>query len=203
MYLNMDRIASEESQALGSQTPQQARGSMILYRLASDEESAGAGAGAGPELQPPRLSMLNRNSVLSTSGESIWSLSSDSKYPNANLGGSSTVRSRGLIPYAYDPLDTKEVADDDGELDPMHEYAVGEKDRYERRWITVRGVMNVGVLVILVMALLALFIAYPVITFVRDNARNTLIAESGSNTNGVVGGSDDISECVSILFFFS
>lgn len=203
MYLNMDRIASEESQALGSQTPQQTRGSMILYRLASDEESAlGAGAGlgvAGAELQPPRLSMLNRNSVVSTSGDSIWSLSSDSKYPNATLGGTTTVRSRGLIPYAYDPLDTKEVADEDGELDPMHEYAVGEKDSYKRRWITARGVLNVGVLLLLVMALLALFIAYPVITFVRDNARNLLIAESGSNTGGVVGGEEDITQCV----FFS
>lgn len=197
MYLNMDRIASEESQALGSQTPQQTRGSMILYRLASDEEAAGAGAGS--ELQPPRLSMLNRNSVVSTSGDSIWSLSSDSKYPNAN-GASSTVRSRGLIPYAYDPFDTKEVADEDGELDPLHEYAVGEKDEYKRRWITTRGVLNVGVLLLLVAALLTLFIAYPVITFVRDNSRNLLIAESGSNTNGIVG-SDNITECVFSLLF--
>lgn len=35
--------------------------------------------------------------------------------------------------------------------------------------------------------------AYPVITFVRDNVRNLLIAESGLNTVVLVGGEEDIS----------
>lgn len=54
----------------------------------------------------------------------------------------------------------------------MHEYAVGEKDWHQWQWITARGKLNVGVLVVLVMASLALFMVYPVIAFVSNNARH-------------------------------
>lgn len=65
------------------------------------------------------------------------------------------------------------------------------------------GVLNFGVLVVLVMALLALFIAYSVVAFVRGKARNLLNVERGSTTGGVGGGEENISQCVfSTLFSF-
>ncbi|KAI0795085.1 beta-glucan synthesis-associated [Abortiporus biennis] len=154
-YFN--RIASEESQALASQFStlnSGQRGSMVLYRLAAD--------GPDDPLLPPK--MLNqRDSVASSSGDSIFSLSSDSKYPSGVVSGQ-----RGFVPYAYDPdLDMKDEPDDD---DFLH------RPEYEHKtFFSWRGFLNIGVLVILIAALLTLFICYPVLTFVRNNARNLAI----------------------------
>ncbi|EPQ51398.1 hypothetical protein GLOTRDRAFT_133260, partial [Gloeophyllum trabeum ATCC 11539] len=77
------RIASEDSQVLTGQ-----RGSMLLYRLASDDDN-------GELLPPPRALAggSNRDSVISSSGDSVFSISSDSKYPSGSL-----THPRGLIP---------------------------------------------------------------------------------------------------------
>ncbi|KAI0047870.1 glycoside hydrolase family 16 protein [Auriscalpium vulgare] len=167
MYLN--RIASEDAQALGSQFSSMNRGSMILYRLANEDEH-------GALLPPPSVSG-NRDSVFSTSGESIWSLSSDSKYPSGALPAQ-----RGLVPYAYDPsFDDKEPADEE---DMLHEPESLDKTGSIFSW---RGLMNVGVLVLLIAALLAMFIAYPVITYVHDNTHNLFLDEAGNTrTNQTV-----------------
>ncbi len=90
-------------------------GSMVLYRLAPvTPPSRSASSGSDPLLLPPRM-FSKRNSVASSSGDSIMSLA-DSKYPSGpggagdkGLGIGGGVR--GLVPYAYDP------AQDDGELD--------------------------------------------------------------------------------------
>ncbi|THH16891.1 hypothetical protein EW146_g3823 [Bondarzewia mesenterica] len=164
MYIN--RIASEESQALGSQLMSGQRGSMVLYRLATEDEN-------GALLPPRPISANARDSVLSTSGESVWSLSSDSKYPSGSL-----PNQRGLVPYVYDPsFDEKEPMDDE---DALHE-----PDAFEKAStiFTVRGFLNVGVLLLLILALLTLFIAYPVITYVRDTARNLAIDGHNINVN--------------------
>ena len=95
--------------SLGSQ------GSMVLYRLAPvTPPSRSASTGSEPLLVPPRM-FSKRNSVASSSGDSIMSLA-DSKYPSGpggagdkGLGVGGNVR--GLVPYAYDPTQ------DDGELD--------------------------------------------------------------------------------------
>ena len=94
-YFN--RIASEDAQALTSQYGSLggSRGSMVLYRLATDDNEM---------LMPPRSLPAARDSVASSSGDSIFSLSSDSKYPSGLAAG------RGpFVPYAFDP-----------DLDMMH-----------------------------------------------------------------------------------
>lgn len=128
---------------------------MVLYRLASEEDTGA--------LLPPKI---NRDSVASSSGDSIFSLSSDSKYPSGVTYGGS----RGLVPYAYDPaIDDKEPPDEE---DLLHDPDGKGKANSTLAW---RGFLNVGVLVVLIAGLLCLFIFYPVLTFIRNNARNLAI----------------------------
>jgi beta-glucan synthesis-associated protein KRE6 len=130
---------------------------MVLWRLATDDDQG--------DLIPPRpLGPDQRASVVSTiSGESIWSLSSDSKYPSAPP----TMRGS-LVPYAWDPL----LDDDDA---PDEDDVLHQPDSVDKRpsILNPRGILNVGVLILLLVGLLGLFIALPVITYV-DNATNNL-----------------------------
>ncbi|KAL0958585.1 hypothetical protein HGRIS_013926 [Hohenbuehelia grisea] len=144
-----------------------ARGSMVLYRLADEpahsRESTAFSTLSAPLVPPPRL----RDSVLSSSGDSLMSVSDrDSKYP------ADTVR--GLVPYAYDPaLDELEPIDDEDMLhDPDNRAWSKQNLKKAFPW---RGVLNVTVLIGLVAALLCLFIFYPVLTFFRNETRNLAI----------------------------
>jgi hypothetical protein len=108
---------------------------MVLYRLAAEDD---------------------------TGSHSIFSLSSDSKYPSYGSG-------HGFVPYAYDPaIDDKRPLDEE---DMLH----------DPKWNGVstfwswRGATNVGLLVLLITWLLCLFIFYPVLTFIRNNGRNLAI----------------------------
>lgn len=152
----MNRVASEESQALASPFAtlnSGQRGSMVLYRLADTHDDY---------LAPPRA-LVNRDSVVSSSGDSIFSLSSDSKYP------SGTARA-GFVPYAYDPdMDMKDEAD---EVDYLHTEG---PDDDKTILCSLRGFLNVGVLIFLILALLTLFVCYPVLNFYHNNARNLAI----------------------------
>lgn len=179
---HINRIASEESRALAfhhSLNHPPTRGSMILYKcvdLNTDEV-----------LQPPTPSHLHRHSVLSISGDSIVSLSSDSKYPTRTIASE-----RGLIAYAYDPsldeLGTATPAEDDF----LHE----SDEKFPRqsglfRVVSFRGVINIFALIALIAALLCLFVVYPVIRFYHDNARNILITFNARvNGSGQVGSMD-------------
>lgn len=159
----INRIASEESRALAAHhTLNRSRGSMILYRcadLVNDDV-----------LLPPTPSHLHRNSILSISGDSIVSISSDSKYPTTTIASD-----RGLIAYAFDPsldeLGSSTPADDDF----LH--APDEKNPKKKGLfrISMRGIFNVLTLIALLAALLCLFVVYPVIRFYQDNDRNILI----------------------------
>jgi beta-glucanase (GH16 family) len=157
-------MASEDSRALAVDSPYPGmgpgqRGSMVLYRLANEDEQG--------ELLPPPTLLSNRASVASSSGDSIFSLSSDSKYPSGITYGQ-----RGLVPYAYDPdVDDKEPPDEE---DLLHD---PEDKRPEKTssLFAMRGFMNVGVLLLLILGLLCLFIFYPVLSFIRNNARNLAI----------------------------
>lgn len=154
-YFN--RIASEESQALTAQmgpaSPGQ-RGSMVLYRLAQNDTNE--------QLVPPKM-LQQRDSLFSEGGDSVFSLSSDSKYPS---GGSVTLQ-RGWVPYAYDPeLDSKDEPEEDDDMRAPDKPYVG--------W-SWRGFFNVGMICILVAAILSLFVFYPMYTFYRDNSRNLAI----------------------------
>lgn len=159
-YIN--RIASEESRALAAahQSLNPSRGSMILYRCADFTTD--------DVLQPPTPSHLHRNSVLSISGDSIVSLSSDSKYPTRTIASD-----RGLIAYAYDPS-----LDELGSATPTEDdflHVPDEKHPQQLPGMSLRGVYNVLTLVALLSALLCLFVVYPVIRFYHDNDRNVLI----------------------------
>jgi hypothetical protein len=138
---------------------------MILYRLAAIDDMG--------TLIPPRNTWHNRDSMASTSDQSLFSLSSDSKYPSGIF-----AHSRGLVPYAYDP-DTDNVPEED---DHLHEPDPKDKDDGGSFW-SGRGWLNIGALAMLVLALLALFICYPVVSYYQLNARNQRIAENANANN--------------------
>lgn len=152
-----NRLASEDAATLSNTQPGQ-RGSMILYRLAAVDDMGA--------LAPPRNTWHNRDSITSTSDQSLFSLSSDSKYPSGVF-----AHSRGLVPYAYDP-DTDNVAEED---DYLHEPDLKDKNEGVSFW-SGRGWLNIGALAVLILALLALFICYPVVSYYQQNARNQLIS---------------------------
>ncbi|THH08101.1 hypothetical protein EW145_g2925 [Phellinidium pouzarii] len=143
----LSRLISEEAAAFAGAGGQ--RGSMLLYRLASDDEKL---------LSAP----TNRFSIGSDSV-----ISFDSKYPAA--------APRGMVPYIYDPeLEDDKVLDADDELHRIEDPSFG--------W-SWRGIANVGLLLVLIAALLCLFILYPVLVFVRNDARNLAI-DSNIHING-------------------
>ena len=80
------------------------------------------------------------------------------------------------MPYAWDP-----TLDDDGpdEDDFLHQIDAVEKNPSV---FNHRSILNVGVLVILLVGLLSLFIAYPVVTYIDDNAHALFIEETGGST---------------------
>ncbi|KAJ6539690.1 beta-glucan synthesis-associated protein-domain-containing protein [Mycena capillaripes] len=131
------------------------RGSMVLYRLA-DEPDRG-----------------NRGSVASIASAASTP-AGDSKYP------SGLPSTRGLVPYAYDPaLDEMDPPDEE---DFLHDPAYKGKDGYQaarkfkhRKSFPWRGLANVGLLILVILALLALFISYPVVQFFSSEPITNLI----------------------------
>lgn len=159
--MTITRLASDDSQALGgsvspfSTMSGGSRGIMVLYRLAAEDDTGAL----------PHRFAIHPNSVAFSSGNSVLCLSSDSKYPSYGGG-------RGLVPYAYDP-----AIDDEGppdEEDMLHD----PKGKGVSTFWAWRGVINVGVLMLLIVGLLCLFIFYPVLKFIRNNARNLAIGGS-------------------------
>lgn len=105
--------------------------------------------------------------MVSSSGDSVVSFQSDTKYPSEI----STIR--GLVPYAYDPAsDEMEPPDAEDYLHDPKSKGGFKGDKGEFPW---RGILNVAVLLLLVLGLLILFIFYPVLTFYRNAARNSAI----------------------------
>ena len=141
------------------------RGSMILYRLAAVDDMG--------TLTPPR-NTWHRDSIASASDQSLFSLSSDSKYPSGIF-----AHSRGLVPYAYDP-DTDNVPEED---DHLHEPDLKDKNEGVGCW-TGRGWLNIGALALLISALLSLFICYPVVSYYQMNSRNRRLLSANSVTDG-------------------
>ena len=80
----------------------------------------------------------------------------------------------GLVPYAWDPS-----------VDDYHQDGADDDDNLHgpdkpSSLLNTRSISNLGVLILLITTLLALFIALPVVTYVRDNA--DVFFETGSNT---------------------
>lgn len=121
---------------------------MILYRLADDKTA----------LLPPRFTSA-RNSLISNSGDSFLSFKSDSKYPSALLHRTS----HGIVPYEYDPtFDQLEPPDDEDQLHDPRSDTYLKADSATLPW---RGILNVGLLILIILGLLTLFIFYPVYTW--------------------------------------
>ncbi|GBE84810.1 Beta-glucan synthesis-associated protein [Sparassis crispa] len=152
---SFNRLASEESHALAAQLSSLDsghRGSMILYKL---------------DLAPPRMGQ--RDSIASSSGASLLSLSADSKYPS----GAVVQSQRGFVPYAFDP--EQELSDFPDDDDYLH---VPDPKTDRVSFWSWRGIVNMSMLAILLAALLALFVCYPVVTYFRDNKYNRAIADN-------------------------
>jgi beta-glucanase (GH16 family) len=143
---------------------------MVLWGLATADNQ-------GILLPPPSFTADQRGSFLSTgSRDSMWTLSSDSKFPSATIRG-------GLVPYAWDP--TADM-DDVDEEDSLH--ALDSVDK-PPSLLNPRSISNLGVLFLLVSCLLGLFIALPVVTYVQNSGHSLFLDESsGGNTIDVPQG---------------
>ncbi|KAG8733283.1 hypothetical protein FRC12_018932 [Ceratobasidium sp. 428] len=117
-------------------------------------------------LRPPSTAVNHRFSTMSSTG-SILSFASDSKYPayaQNNLSNGAFVEAfpygGGESPDMWAPLD--DGPEDD---DALHE--PDPKGYKEQTGLSGRGFLNVGMLVLVITALLALFISYPIVHYVR------------------------------------
>jgi hypothetical protein len=129
-------------------------------------------------LPPPPLTADQRGSFLSTaSRDSMWTLSSDSKFPSA------AMRVSGLVAYPWDPL--ADIQDDAEEDDTLHALESVEKPP---ALLNPRSISNIGVLVVLIGCLLCLFIVLPVVTYVQNSAHSLFIEEGSGNIIDVAQG---------------
>ena len=112
-FMTVGRVASEESQVLGS------NGSMLLYRLATPHDICGN----------------HRHSQLSLKSQAESLFSVDSKYPRLALSG--------LVPYAFDPdSDEKIIEDDDMDDYGIFERPFPKKYSWSWRGITNVSVLS-------------------------------------------------------------
>lgn len=175
-------------------------GSMVLYRLADDSapptrESSFAhepGSRESVLLPPnPQFGRVSRSSTFSIGATSARSsiISSDSKYPffspTATLGGAhlrdsafssvpfNNMRERGLVAYSYDPAEDESEPPD--EEDILHDPSSKLPPSLSSKSFPWRGIANISFLIFLVLALLCLFVFYPVYTFLKNEKKNLAI----------------------------
>ncbi|KAL0573152.1 hypothetical protein V5O48_008804, partial [Marasmius crinis-equi] len=168
------RLPSEEARALGNSSPS-SRNSMILYHLIDADLRSDT-----PLPSPPKIQSKRDSTASTASGDSIVSLSSDSKYPKGSVRGPE----RGLVAYAYDPELDDEDIDDDWEYD-----AIAGKHR-ER--LPKRAIINLGGLLILFIIAMGLFLVLPIAAH-GDDRKNWLISHNPSiNSTGQAQGVFDV-----------
>ncbi|KAF8666653.1 Beta-glucan synthesis-associated protein (SKN1) [Rhizoctonia solani] len=111
-------------------------------------------------LRPPSTAVNNRFSTMSSTG-SILSFASDSKYPAA---------------YHHANLSAVEYLDQGDDWAPLYEgpedddalHTPDPKGYREKFAWSGRGLFNVGMLLLVILALLALFISYPIVSFLQN-----------------------------------
>ncbi|CEL55357.1 Beta-glucan synthesis-associated protein KRE6 OS=Saccharomyces cerevisiae (strain ATCC 204508 / S288c) GN=KRE6 PE=1 SV=2 [Rhizoctonia solani AG-1 IB] len=111
-------------------------------------------------LRPPSTAVNNRFSTMSSTG-SILSFASDSKYPAA---------------YHHANLSAVEYLDQGDDWAPLYEgpeeddalHTPDPKGYREGFAWSGRGLFNVGMLLLVILALLALFISYPIVSFIQN-----------------------------------
>lgn len=181
---SMSRIASDESYTplgvgaggyplMGQRdTVSTQRGSMLLYRLASDADPWDEEMNVPP---PHRFSTVEnphpRYSVASDSGQSAFSIGSDSKYPVTNEKPG--IGKGAFLPYAYDPTSDQTSPPDADDL--LHDPSTLEHDEGKVSGVNIRGLVNVLVVGLLIAGVICLFTLYPIITFINSNTRNLAI----------------------------
>lgn len=162
-HFNIICIPSEDIRALGDNAPSplpgsRHRASMVLYRFIGADEPMN-------EIKAPFcVSNAIRDSFASSSGDSVITMSQDSKYPMISH------LERGLVAYAFDPLDDLQNEEDDSTFAEPEDTKTTLRSR--------RRIGSVVSLVVLLTGMLALLIVYPVVSFHRLNHRNRLIAEN-------------------------
>ncbi|KAF8520593.1 beta-glucan synthesis-associated [Hysterangium stoloniferum] len=148
------------------------RGSMLLYRLASDSDPLDDDPRVSPSRHP-----RDRFSMGSDSGLSLHSVPSGSKYPTEKFG---TGGKGAFLAYAYDPSQDQNGPPDAEDI--MHDPETLDHDKRFSAF-NLRGCFNITVLILLVIALVCLFTLYPIITFLRSNKRNLAI-DNNVQVNG-------------------
>lgn len=130
-------------------------------------------------LRPPSTAVNHRFSTMSSTG-SILSFASDSKYPayaQNNLSSGAFVE-----PFPYHGESPDLVALDDGPEDDDALHEPDPKGYKEKTVLSSRGCFNVGMIILVIGALLALFISYPIVHYVqtgRFSTSSTLINGTG------------------------
>ena len=190
---SVSRIASEESYGGANLSPSLAvgpggypllgnrdtlasqHGSMLLYRLASDVDPWDDDR----DPMPPGGARFStaRYSVASDSGQSAFSVSSDSKYPVAK----EKTPAGAFLAYAYDPTSDQSSPPDAD--DALHDPSTLEHEDRAVAALNIRGFVNVLVVGLLITALVCLFTLYPILTFLRSNSRNLAI-DNNVQVNG-------------------
>jgi len=124
-------------------------------------------------LPPPRLLSGEARDSSYSNRSSTYSLD-DSKYPAwtgpaagldanpsaVNRQSAFIFRERGLVPYAYDPLEDENIVGDPE--DDLHDPEKSASSYAKNRPVPWRGLLNVSALLLLVLGLLLLFVFYPV-----------------------------------------
>ncbi len=157
--IDITRVPSEEIRAFSRKPTSLAGsrgGSMILYRLADVTQPMTT------IVAPFRMSHAHRESFASSSGDSVISLSPDSKYPIFS------ATERGMVAYSFDPL-VDDMTDDEDDM-------FGEDKKTPL--ISHRRLGNVIALALLLIGILSLLVVYPVVAFYNASRRNRLIVDN-------------------------
>jgi len=117
-------------------------------------------------LRPPSTAINHRFSTMSSTG-SILSFASDSKYPAYALNNLSTGAFVEAFPYGGGDSPDMWAPLDDGPEDDDALHEPDPKGHKEPLGLSGRGFFNVGMLVLVIATLLALFISYPIVHYLK------------------------------------
>jgi len=192
------RIPSEETRVLAQAHAQAGhsrnqRGMVVLYRLDEPRHDVEAllpphrpfGRGKSRDLSGSVMNASVRSTMTRQSFMSI-----DSRIPLFRSdGGTERIPGKGtqLVAYAYQPDALLDGEQDDEDDDWLHDprvslYATpGTKSKrsgYREDTISIRGVVNYTTIWLMLVAIIALFVLYPVSTEFRGNDTDELIANN-------------------------
>ncbi|KAF9256974.1 beta-glucan synthesis-associated [Marasmius fiardii PR-910] len=175
--------SNSSSATLLSRTP--SKGSMVLYRLASEADSL------EPRRAPTSGSSDPRGPSNPEHKSPYAALANRPKSTSSSISTTSFINStRGFVAYEYDPsADNRGPNDEEDYLhDPRDIEKPGKRGHNGAGSVlSFRGFQNLGVLVLLVLGLLSLFLIYPIIRHFEDAGRNKIVADNiNVNASGQV-----------------